>query len=127
MFIFFGVIYNLYSKKFRLFRYIMIVVSIFYIGFSFSHVDSIIASYNISKMETMDQMDVGYLIYGLSDDAAPEIAKLDKENLRYKGMVESVDLYFAEIHSEESSWRTWNLSRQQAKTAAEKWLESGNR
>lgn len=127
MFIFLGVIYNLYSKKFRLFRYIMTVVSIFYIGFSFSHVDSIIASYNISKMETMDQMDVGYLIYGLSDDAAPEIAKLDKENLRYKGMVESVDLYFAEIHSEESSWRTWNLSRQQAKTAAEKWLESGNR
>lgn len=127
MFIFLGVIYNLFSKKFRLFRYIMTVVSIFYIGFSFSHVDSIIASYNISKMETMDQMDVSYLIYGLSDDAAPEIAKLDKEKLFYVGMIESVDLYFSDIYNEKSSWRTWNLSRQQAKTAAEKWIESEKR
>lgn len=42
MLIFFGVIHSIFHRKFMLFRYIMLIVSVMYIGFSFSHADRII-------------------------------------------------------------------------------------
>lgn len=125
MLIFFGVIHSIFHRKFMLFRYIMLIVSVMYIGFSFSHVDRIIAGYNIANTESMNQEDVCYLIYGLSDDAAPEIAKLSEKNLENLGMLRDVDNYFYEISEKyrNMSVRSWNFSGSSALDAAVSWQE----
>lgn len=66
-----GVIILILKPGFRLFRYSMIVVSVVYLFFSFSHVDYFIASYNLSQAD--ENMDWWYLS-GMSMDAAPAIA-----------------------------------------------------
>ena len=49
MVIFFGVIYSIFRRQFRLFRYIMAVISGMYIGFSLLRPDGLIAEYNIAN------------------------------------------------------------------------------
>ena len=73
----------------------------------------------------MNQEDVCYLIYGLSDDAAPEIAKLSEKNLENLGMLRDVDNYFYEINEEyrNMSVRSWNFSGSSALDAAASWQE----
>lgn len=75
-FLLIGVIILIYKERFPMFRYMLIVVSVFYIGFSFAHPDYWIAKYNLDhprpytySYETEDE----YLQY-LSADAAPAIA-----------------------------------------------------
>ncbi|MBQ4282803.1 MAG: DUF4173 domain-containing protein [Lachnospira sp.] len=47
--LFVGVIVSIFKKKFPLFRYSMVVVTVFYIALSFSHPDYIIAKVNIEN------------------------------------------------------------------------------
>lgn len=78
-----GVIFKIYKTAFPLFKYCIVTVTIFYIGFSFSRPDYFIAKYNISQMLTdKDYEDKSSIsIYGydtkylsrLSADAAPAI------------------------------------------------------
>ena len=125
MLIFFGVIYSIFRRRFRLFKYIMLIVSVMYIGFSFSHVDRIIAGYNISNTERMNSEDVYYLMYGLSADAAPEIAKMSVGELKELGVLQDVDNYFYRIREDygDMNARIWNFSGSAALDAAEKWQE----
>ncbi len=57
---------------FPYFRYSMVVVSVIYLAFSFSHVDYFIAKYNLSCEKMTKEYDISYLS-GLSTDAAPAI------------------------------------------------------
>lgn len=125
MLIFFGVIHSIFHRKFMLFRYIMLIVSVMYIGFSFSHADRIIAGYNIANTQSMNQEDVCYLIYGLSDDAAPEIVNLNEEVLTKLGVIRDVDNYFYGISEKyrDMGLRIWNFSGNSAMDAAERWQE----
>ena len=125
MLIFFGVIYSIFRRRFRLFKYIMLIVSVMYIGFSFSHVDQIIAGYNISNTESMNSEDVYYLMYGLSADAAPEIAKMSVDELKELGVLQDVDNYFYRIREDygDMNARIWNFSGSAALDAAENWQE----
>ncbi|MCI8446918.1 MAG: DUF4173 domain-containing protein [Eubacterium sp.] len=66
-----GVFIFILNPVFPLFRYSMIIVSVIYLGFSFSHVDYFIASYNLSHAG--ENMDWWYLS-GMSLDAAPAVA-----------------------------------------------------
>ena len=69
-----GMTVSIYKKRFPLFKYIIAVVSVMYIGFSFSRPDVIIAKYDISQWKNGDSQDFFYLMYEtLSIDAAPEI------------------------------------------------------
>lgn len=126
MIIFFGVIYSIFRREFRLFKYIMAVLSVMYIGFSFSRPDRIIAEYNITNAESMDYDDVMYLLYGLSEDAAAELTKIDMEELLEIGAVDEVNYYFDDIQTEYSgmSVRTWNFSLSSAAGAAEDWKKT---
>lgn len=126
MIIFCGVIFWVFRKDFPLFRYMIIVVSVCYIGLSMSHVDGIIAGYNISNTEQINENDISYLLYGLSVDAAPEIAEIPSEILQRNGMYEDVKAYFRvrQGEGEELNIRNWNFSRSDAAEAAEEWLES---
>lgn len=66
-----GVIVNIYRERFPLFRYIVAVVSVLYIGLSLARPDAIVAEYNIAHTENMKEEDIYYLLTRLSADAAP--------------------------------------------------------
>ena len=69
-----GAVCSLFRTNFPLFRYSMIVVSVVYLTFSFSHVDYFIASYNLAQIEG-DGSNVDWWYLGsMSMDAAPAIA-----------------------------------------------------
>ncbi len=126
MIIFFGVIYSIYRKEFRLFRYMTAVVSVCYILFSFSRPDALIADYNIRNVQTSKDTDIRYLMYSLSWDAAPRIAQISLEVLDDSQLAEEMESYFREIRkgSEEMSLRKWNYSRSEAAKAAKEWLSN---
>lgn len=78
-----GVMVSIFRENFHLFQYIAAVMSCCYILFSFAGIDGIIASYNLRHAETINRQDISYILYGLSEDAAPyvkELSEMDIEN-----------------------------------------------
>lgn len=126
MLIFFGVIFGIFRKEFRLFRYITFAVSVCYILFSFSRADAFIAGYNISNAEDINKLDIEYLMYGLSEDAAGELARIEPADISDIVMRENLEIYFQEIllESRNASLREWNYSRFTAAKNAEQWLDN---
>ena len=68
-FVMIGVITRIYKKEFGLFRYLLVVLTVGYIGFSMSHPDFWIAKYNLAKLEQGEDVDTAYLYRHLSADA----------------------------------------------------------
>ena len=88
-----GVIINIYKKNFPLFKYSMVVVTVFYLLLSFSHPDYWIAKCNVSNMGSnkstffdADAYQDTYYLTELSEDAAPAFA----EYLKKEGYLMSV-------------------------------------
>lgn len=75
-----GVMVYIVRPAFPLLRYGVVIVSVLYLGFAFSHVDYFIASYNLAKMEQSQNIEDYMYIASLSTDAAPAIADYLKEN-----------------------------------------------
>ena len=69
-FLFLGVVIQIFKSDFPLFRYCMIIVTVFYIGLAFSHPDLIIAKFNLENSD--GKLDYKYLSE-LSADAAPAL------------------------------------------------------
>lgn len=65
-----GVVISIFKPSFKLFSYMLVIVSVCYIAFSLSRPDTYIASYNIHA-----QAGDLYYYYDLSPDAAPILAK----------------------------------------------------
>lgn len=124
MVIFCGVIYFIFRRSFRLFRYITLVVSVGYILFSLARPDALIAGYNLRDAGEMNESDLCYLIYSLSEDAAPHLAEIDCSGAENAWMEKYLDSYFQVIDQfdGEMSLREWNYSRAAALDAAEKWI-----
>lgn len=126
-----GMTVSIYKKRFPLFKYIIAVVSVMYIGFSFSRPDVIIAKYDISQWKNGDSQDFFYLMYEtLSIDAAPEIAKVDLDDKEWKlvendYLKQSMYNYFLNISvdNEDIYFKKANYSRIRAKKAADQFLE----
>ncbi len=121
-----GVMWNIRKENFSLFRYGMIVVTVFYLIFSFGHPDYWIAKYNLSMMEDeMNYADVSYLC-SLSLDAAPALAEChpghDHSDGKYWCEACELENYFEEVEDTEVNIRTFNLSKYQAVRKAEKYL-----
>ena len=81
-----GVTISIYMNKFPLFIYSMVIVTVFYIGLSFSHPDYWIAKYNLdpAHIEYLNDYDVNdskKYLRKLSADAAPIL--LDKNSNPY--------------------------------------------
>ncbi len=108
-----GVVISIFKPAFKLFTYILVVVSVCYIGFSLSRPDTYIATYNI-QAEASDL----YYYYDLSPDAAPIL--VEKEILQYiEGnqtayIKKCLDLY------ENQNFRRFNLSVYRAGKAIHK-------
>lgn len=123
-FIMLGTIVNIYKKKIPLFRFIIFVVSILYICLSFSRPDEIIARYNIEHNQSMNQDDIYYLLYNLSEDAAPYIAGVEFEQVinNDEYFQEKLSDYFEEITNEEITFRKINYSAVRAQKIAKQYL-----
>ena len=123
---FFGVIYSIFRRTFGLFRYMTAVLSAAYILLSLSHVDAGIAAYNIRNAEDQNDIDVYYLTEILSQDAAPQIARLIDPRKADDDTRTYLTGYFSDIRSEneETGIRKWNYARYEASRAAEEWLFS---
>lgn len=126
-----GMVIHIYKKEFHLFHYIILVVSVMYIGFSFSRPDVIIAKYDIAQWKNTDSDDFFYLMYEtMSIDAAPEIAKVDLDDKEWKKveneyLKQSMYNYFLNIslNNEDIYFRKANYSRIRAKIAADWFIE----
>lgn len=122
-----GILISIYKEKFPLYRYSMIVVTVFYIGLAFSHPDYFIASYNMNAIVSevqKESYDAEYTNYGdiyyitsLSADAAPALVK-------YKSKEEFVTEYFININieAEKIGIRNFNFSRYIAGKVAKNYL-----
>lgn len=121
-----GVIVSIYRKKFPLFRYILTVVSIFYIGFSLSRPDAVVSKYNLSHWNEIKSEDINYLLYNLSYDAAPYIADIDLDGIENcdEYTKNSVYYYFNNILEDDENiyFRKANYSRIRAKLAADQYV-----
>ncbi len=115
-----GVIIQIFSRNFRLFRYGIVVCVVLYLVLSFGRMDYWIARYNVEHCSTEEHTSFVYDIWTdepktvtldylteLSCDAAPVIAEYEGSWVTaYKGEIADV---------EEDSLRQWNLSRYVAK------------
>lgn len=141
-----GVTVSIYRRGFPMFRYIAVVVGCGYILLSFARPDRVIAEYNLRHWETVSLQDVQYLLYSLSDDAAPVIAKMDMEkaadgHLGSGGETEpgieggwnpdtrqEIRSYFYEIADryERLPIRELNSAKLKARNIAHQWIEEDN-
>ena len=121
-----GVIISVYNKRFPLFNYCVLITAIFYIGFSFSKPDRLIAKYNFNHMENVDKMDMYYFTNELSYDAAPVIINYFDENTDQIFSYERSDyidyLNYIIEKQEERGIRDFNLSLKKASDTAKEYI-----
>ena len=77
-----GILIAEYKKGFPLFSYCVFVVSICYILFSLGKPDYFIASYMARQIDVFNKVDIRYMVYDLSLDAAPIVVPLLSEENR---------------------------------------------
>lgn len=126
-----GVVVSIYKGRFPLFHYIVAVVSVMYILFSFSRPDVIAAKYDLAHWKGTSDTDLYYLMYETNSiDAAPEIAKIDLSDEEWgyadsEYMSQSMYNYFLNISEENEGiyFRKANYSRIRAKAAADRYIE----
>ena len=132
-FIMVGTLILVYKRKFLLFRYSVVIVTTFYIILSYAQPDYFIARYNVLQAEQVNVNDVEYMIYGLSQDAAPAVADINIEEVVYTASVYrtkdelegEIRAYFQNIvrQYKKIPIRELNASKIRAKQAAEQYLE----
>lgn len=119
-----GVVISIFKPTFKLFTYMLVIVSVCYIGFSLSRPDTYIAAYNIQA----EASDLNYY-FDLSPDAAPILVK--EGILRHKGRHQALlgdqkaflrDAYIKDCLDlyERQNFRRFNLSVYRAGTAIHK-------
>lgn len=110
-----GVLKCIYTPKFRLFRYILVSITIGWLCFSALHPDYWIAKYNISQWA--EGIDEYYLRHYLSLDAIPAIAdSMFMEDVfdEYSGYSSRLDKYEEDTEGI-AGFRYFNFSREYAR------------
>lgn len=118
-----GIIYYLYHGSFKLFWYLGIVFTVFYIGLAFAHPDYWIAKYNVEKWSQGEVLDYDYLFSTLSYDAAPILFSEDvKECVGKNGCTAKYGVYRVNTKKiqDDQTIRNFNFSRWNAIKAWEK-------
>jgi hypothetical protein len=109
-----GIVINIYKPTFSLFRFCMIVVTVSYLGLSFSHQDYWITKYNLVSAERYPhfEMDLNYLHHLSADKIPAMVAYMDEKQITEYGEDYRGDLYMEGIHAgEDLDFRTFNLSK----------------
>ena len=65
-----GITVFIFKKEFPIFKYMLVSITVLYIGFAAAHPDFWIAKYNIAQAETKEGIDEYQLLFKLSLDAA---------------------------------------------------------
>lgn len=78
-----GVILSIYRKSFPLFGYSAVIITVFYLAFSFAKPDYYIASYLEKHQEMLTSEDAAFLTGELSLDAAPVVLPLLYDDRRF--------------------------------------------
>lgn len=117
-----GMIRNIYKKEFPLFRFSIAVITIVYVLLSLSHMDALIAKYNIAQRGLDITYENSYLMT-LSADAAGVYADTAAENVERTELAdEMLQDYFEKIRGyEDLGVRKFNLSRYLGVQAAERY------
>ena len=117
-----GMIRNIYKKEFPLFRFSIAVMTVVYVLLSLSHMDALIAKYNIAQRGLDITYDNSYLMT-LSADAAGVYADAAAENVERTELAdEMLQDYFEKIRGyEDLGVRKFNLSRYLGVQAAERY------
>ena len=120
--LFVGVVISIYREKFPLFRYSMVVVTLFYLVLSFSHPDYYIAKMNLGntqysvieeKEEDVEYYKDFYYIQRLSLDAAPAVLEFYNEYGAHINKLGFEDSYIEKVinQTKNNDWRHFNISR----------------
>jgi len=89
-----GITVFIFKKEFPIFRYMLMSITVLFIGFSAAHPDFWIAKYNIEQDKTEDGIDEYHLLFNLSLDAAiPVLTYYDEE-------IENPPMYYNEYYVE---------------------------
>ena len=83
-----------FKKEFPIFRFMMVSITVLYIGFVAAHPDYWIAKYNIEQDKTEEGIDEGQLVFNLSLDAAIPVLEY------YKDKLEDPEIYYNAYHEE---------------------------
>ncbi|NLK99052.1 MAG: DUF4173 domain-containing protein [Clostridiales bacterium] len=110
-----GVIISIYKKKFPLFEYSVVVISLCYILFSYSKPDYYIARCFIANVQELQEEDLEFLTRQLSYDAAPVVAPLLEGPYEYNSQ-SIIGRYYKKAADKSYSWdiREYNNSNQRA-------------
>jgi len=89
-----GITVFIFKKEFPIFRYMLISITVLYIGFAVVHPDYWIAKYNIEQDKTEDGIDEWQLVFNLSLDAAVPVLEY------YEDKMEEPEIYYNAYHEE---------------------------
>lgn len=122
-FIFAGVIVNVYRNGFPLFRYGVIVLSVFWLLFSLSRPDEWMAEYNMMHTTEWTEENVDEMLILFSDDALPVISRSDLQNISEygKNMIKEKAMDVMG-HYDNPYGRTYHIGKARARKAAEEIL-----
>ncbi len=84
----------IFQKKFPVFKYMLVSITVLYIGFAAAHPDYWIAKYNIAQAEAEKEIDEYHLLFNLSLDAAGPVLKY------YEDILGSPERYYNEYKEE---------------------------
>ncbi len=76
-----GITVFIFKKEFPIFKFMLVSITVLYIGFSAAHPDFWIAKYNIMQAETEEEIDEFQLLYELSLDAAVPVLDYYEESI----------------------------------------------
>ena len=117
-----GMIRYIYSEHFPLFTFSALAVTAVYLVLSFSHMDALIAEYNISQ-RGLDITTKNQYLMTLSADAAGVYERAAEKGVKKTWLAgEMLDTYFEQLEQYENQGiRSFNLSRYFGFRAAEKY------
>lgn len=119
-----GVVILIYKNRFPLFGWCLVLISVFFVGFSFMRPDRIIAEYNVGHVKEWSDSDFTYMTQALSADAVPVVLKALEDDTvleRFysggrKEFLKEYDRWAVSRNYQVRSadFRTWNFSFEKA-------------
>ena len=130
-----GVAVLICKNEFPLFRYLLVVISVFFLGLSFVRPQRVVAEYNLKRVDEWTQGDFAYMTQQLSADAVPAVVKaLEKDETLHK-FYSGERKEFCREYYDLAIWRryekfrkgirSYNFSYAAAKRALEKYESGG--
>ena len=89
-----GITVFIFKKEFPIFRYMLVSITVLYIGFAVAHPDFWIAKYNTAQAGVEEGIDEYHLLFNLSLDAALPVLEY------YDDDIEAPEMYYNAYHEE---------------------------